>query len=208
MQINNLLPVLLELLLCGEANRENKSKIAHPSNRQQLSRAQPNPSGPAQHTEQSKPAGRNKTVLENINHSSPGQVTTNKESGDPQSELIFLPLPLKSELFPDARFYKQITDGERSRQGDNEKQNRLVFGLNAPSLGELYFLVVQQENNLSIKCAASKLQTVNVLREGFTGLKEKLHRLGWKKIHCSCIQVKNPGEQPGVTPSGFIDFKI
>jgi hypothetical protein len=210
LQINNLLPVLLELLAQNETSRANANKpgTAQSLTKQHLPRVQPNPSGPAQNSEQSNSAGGAKTVLEQITHSSQGQLTANKETGDPQSELIFLPLPLKSELYPDAKFYRQVNDEEKSGQDGDENQNRLVFGLKTASLGDIYFLVVQRESNLSIQCAASKLQTVDVLRKGFAELEKKLKRLGWQKVHYSCVQTENPGEPPIVMPSGFIDYKI
>lgn len=210
MQINALLPVLLQLLLSGEASRGNKSNhFQPPASEKQESRVQPNPAAPARYP-QSHSASRRNTQPVGISYSSPGQLTTGKESIDPQGEFIFLPLPLKSEIFPEAKFYKQIIDRNEYQRdkGNNEEQYRIVLGLNTTGLGELCFLVWQKGNFLSVKCAASRSQTVQIIREKFPDLKESLARLGWDYVNLSCICVKNPGELPKTNLFGFVDRKI
>lgn len=209
MQINSLLPVLLQLLMTGEQNQTNKYKaVLQPPAKQQIAQVHNNSANSVHTSQKNQPANRVNNALEGINQTSPSRSIANKENPNTQSELIFLPLPLKSEIFPDAKFYKQVTGRAKNQEDTSENQHRLVFGLKTPALGELYFLVIQNKNNLSIKCAASRHQTTRILKKSFTDLKDKLEQLGWKKIHCSCIHVKNPGELPGLTPAGFIDLKI
>ncbi len=208
MQINNMLPAILQLILSTQT--EQKSNKPGPLMPQLPGKQPTQKDGDAQaRLLRAADNSRSKNLTSSLTkQTSTGQPNINKETPNPQNEYIFLPIPLNSELFPNAKFYKQISAQEDNQQQEGQNRHRLVFGLNAPSLGEIYFLIVQQEDKLSIRCAAAKASTVKTIKEGFTNFSEKLKEMGWGKIHWSCIHVENPGELPGMPASGFIDLKI
>jgi len=208
LQISNLLPVILQLFL--SAQTEQKSNKPGPLLQQHPGKQPAQKAGDEQaRVPRAADNSRSTNLTASLTkQSSTGQPNINMETPNPQNEIMFLPIPLNSELFPNAKFYKQISPKENNQQQEDLNHHRLVFGLDAPSLGEIYFMIVQQEDKLSIRCAAAKAQTVKAIREDLNNFSEKLKTMGWEKIHWSCIHVENPGELPGMPPSGFIDLKI
>lgn len=251
MQINSILPVLLQLITTGSQKEGPNAGPRPPSSSQpslqtpvqaSLQTSQP-PSLPsslpppapksqahsqastanqANQTNQASQAnqalGLNKglataksTLSTGTSHSLSAQPTAGKEGSGTQNDLTFVPLPLKSDIFPDARFYKQIDPDEKQKNPDTQ-QNRLIFGLKTSTLGELYFLIIQQENKLSINCTASRPQSIAALKNGLSQLKKELHQSGWTNITCSCMHVEKPDQSPSIppaaTPLGVVDLKI
>ncbi|MCF8011740.1 MAG: hypothetical protein K9L17_07005 [Clostridiales bacterium] len=209
MHIHNIFPILLRLLQSETVKQQNTTPS---QNTQQLNSPQNHAQQrPTSTVEQQSRTNAQQSKTGTSTHIDTHGSTSTTLKGNPSeanNHLLFIPLPLKSEIFPDAKFYKQVATREEQQQDGQTEQNRLVFGIRAPSAGEIYFLIIQKDNYLSLKCAASKTETVQEIKNSFDNLKKSLAQQGWEDISLSCLHVDNPAVLPGMTPSGFIDLKI
>lgn len=190
MQVNYIFPMLFRIIMQNNLKQPEKNLSVTKSESELKNNMNVVKTNPPQKLLQSLPAAQ-------------------QRNPEPQTEMILLPVPLKSEIFPNSKFFTKIKGQSDYNVDENTEQHNLAFYLNTIMLGELYFIVVQQENNLFVNCAASRIETVHVINSSFQELAKILTSMGWKHVHCSCIQLENPAaELILTTPPGFLDTKI
>lgn len=117
---------------------------------------------------------------------------------DSSLQLPYVPLPLRSEIYQDARFYGKLQDF-RYKAGD-QGETRMIFCLRTNNLGQLWFnLVIEPGKLLSIQCLTENNQSAGLFRQSSELLKTQLADLGFASVIVSCRQ------KPGIQGIADID---
>ncbi|HUW63910.1 MAG TPA: hypothetical protein VMW83_04315 [Spirochaetia bacterium] len=133
----------------------------------------------------------------------------------PSPGLLFIPLPINSPLYPNARFFLATKeDGGKTAGGkDKSPSSHLVIGIDTENLGQLWFNVAAGSNDLLIKCFAEKEEVSRFIRASLPGLKSTLEELAFGKIDLLSLTdpVLENLERPGSPDEGFgslIDIEV
>jgi len=137
--------------------------------------------------------------------------TPRYRTGD-TSEPWLLPLPLKSNLYQDTRFYiyKQQCEQQHSQKKENG-ETVIVFGLNTISLGRLFFILTHQMNKkIDILCHAEKHDTSSKLNSRAEELTESLRKLGFDRVvfRCTVLDPMLTKAPTGFTSPRLLDSKV
>ncbi|MEW6063762.1 hypothetical protein P378_17670 [Desulforamulus profundi] len=117
---------------------------------------------------------------------------------DRQDQLAFVPLPLRTPLYEDARFYWKVKDFSAKTGKDGEA--KVIFSLNTDTLGLLWFtLTTQPGSSLSVQCITEIQTAAEIFRAGAADLQKELTELGYQNVIVSCRM------QPGIRSIADID---
>jgi len=100
----------------------------------------------------------------------------------PTTQLNFVPLPMRSDLFPEARFFARLDerDGE-NRTGGAEKTEIFVY-VETDSLGSIWVSMSWINHSLSIRYYTENNDSSKTIREDFAVIKKDLIELGFKEV--------------------------
>lgn len=202
MQINNLVPILLELLSLqtGQNNRENR-----PAPRRQAGETVLKQAGDAalKQTGKATPGEAAEAALKEAAKPSPAQ-------GAPD----FLPLPLKSPLFNESSFFVRRRE-EPVGEGKEESGRGHVFvRLRTENLGVVWISLDGGNSSLKISFYTESDTFTHLFRDSFTALSEGLRDLGYPSVNLAgitrpgirdCSEIAPGGSSPG---SYLLDLEV
>jgi len=94
----------------------------------------------------------------------------------------FVPLPLRSELYPSARFFARFPEEKRTGGAAAQKAPAVFICLLTENLGTLWFGLALRENNLTVKCFTESEEVNRTVRENLPLLKEELLLAGFSAV--------------------------
>lgn len=127
----------------------------------------------------------NSAVLKTLN-SGEGDQTTSRQPTPGHNLPDFLPLPLKSPLFPQSSFFIKNERENPENQG-NGHQTNIFINLRTEALGILWVSVTSTEQSLNIYFYTESESFTSAIKEIFDGLTEDLRTLGYPSIKVTGI---------------------
>jgi len=192
-QVSGIVPILLNIILQEQQSQKRspgkEQAAAKPAARPQL------PPAPAGAAGEETAAARLRTA----------------ESGDP----VLLPLPLKSTLFPDARFFifhrpQDEKRENRSRGGEEAAETGIAFSLATRHLGRLFFTLARRAETINIACYAEREETAARLASRSAELQRQLQSAGFARVifRCTVLDRSPAGRQPAFASPSLLDRKV
>ncbi|RYD05202.1 hypothetical protein N752_10430 [Desulforamulus aquiferis] len=100
---------------------------------------------------------------------------------DRQEQLNFVPLPLRSPLYEDTRFYWKLKDFKAKISEDGE--SKIIFSVNTYTLGLLWFTMTSQPGKLlSLQCITEDNSVAEVFRSSSEILRQELQDAGFSNV--------------------------
>lgn len=199
MQINNMLPVLLDILT-GQAGQNKANKPA-----------------PRQGTDGADRQGAEKpavtTAATESRNIEEGDLQPARQQAPGQGLPDFLPLPLKSPLFSDSRFFIKNQREESPGAGEDRPAN-IFIRLRTENLGILWISLAAGGESLALSFYTESESYTVPLKETFPGLVEGLQKLGYTSVNVAGITrpgIKDCSDiSPGGTASGsyLLDLEV
>lgn len=128
----------------------------------------------------------------------------------------FLPLPLKSPLFPASRYYLQRHETGHGKGARGEQAVNLFINIETINLGGLWLAISSGPGELTVKFYTEEENFTHIIMEGFTELTRTLEAGGFSPVKLtaqtrpgikSCADIALPGTySPG--KQLIIDLKI
>lgn len=113
-------------------------------------------------------------------------------------QLTYAPLPLRSELYEDARFYWKLRDFKYTAGAGGEA--KVIFCLGSETLGQLWFILTSQPGSfLSVQCITEDAAAAETFKATSGNLKDELILAGFTDVVVSCRV------QPGVRGISDLD---
>lgn len=107
--------------------------------------------------------------------------TPQQKAEQPFSIPPFIPLPLRSELFQEARFFARL--GEEKTNADGGREAEVFFiCLITENLGRIWIGVACRNDFLSVKCFTDQEGSNIILRQNFSPLREELKTIGFSEV--------------------------
>lgn len=119
-------------------------------------------------------------------------------AADRQEPLTYVPLPLRSQVYEDTRFYWKLKDFSVKTGEDGGA--KIIFSVRTETLGYLWFTLTAQPGKLlSVQCITEHSAAAEVFRAGSASLQEELAQAGYPSVIVSCRF------QPGIRGMADID---
>lgn len=198
MQINSMIPLLLSILT-GQAGK----KVEKPLPRQGIE-------GTTRQATERTTAADAARVLKSV---SEGDLKISQQPAAGQNLPEFLPLPLKTPLFPESRFFvKNNRDGATETR--NDPQANVFIRLRTNQMGILWLSLSAKKESLSLAFYTENEASTQILRDSFPVLTEGLQELGYPTV--SVAGITRPGIRscsdiaPGGKTAGYylIDLEV
>jgi len=136
----------------------------------------------------------------------------------PPQNLLFLPLPITSPLYPNARFFLAIKEHDKDKgtgSGTNKENPavHLVIGIDTENLGTLWFNITASDESLLIKCFSGREEVSRHIRAWLPDLKAALTGLSFARIDLFSLagpvleQPQRPGA-PDAAGGSLIDIEV
>lgn len=93
----------------------------------------------------------------------------------------FIPLPLRSDLFQEARFFARLGE-EKEAAGTGREAEELFICLITENLGRIWVGVAGRGDYLSVKCFTDQEIANKILRQNFPPLREDLKTIGFSEV--------------------------
>lgn len=100
----------------------------------------------------------------------------------PAQQPAFSPLPLRSDLFRESRFFARIEDGHEQASASSEKIRELFVCLHTENMGWIWVGLFWRNDFLSVKCFTESRLTSKTIKESFPVLREELKGTGFSEI--------------------------
>ncbi|OPY58232.1 MAG: hypothetical protein A4E55_01051 [Pelotomaculum sp. PtaU1.Bin035] len=141
-----------------------------------------------------------KKMLETIDTSlqerRPAQVETKQQFEQPVTPPAFTPLPLRSELFPAARFYTRLDEDKTgAASAAREPANEIFIYLATANLSNIWVRISSKKDFLSVKCFTDNGETSKILRENFPLITLDLKEIGFTEV---CLTSQTRAELRGI----------
>jgi len=128
-----------------------------------------------------------KKVLEALDNSPHERYSTRVETKQTAEPTVntpaFTPLPLRSELFPGARFYARLD--ERNAAGSttvNEPVTEIFIYIDTENMGYIWINLSSWNNFLSVKYFTDSEKSSQILRENFPPIRDDLKEIGFQEV--------------------------
>lgn len=136
--------------------------------------------------------------LAKTHRSSEAKPTEQISLQDRQDQLPFVPLPLRTPLYEDARFYWKLKDF--SAKVEENGDAKVIFSIHTNTLGLLWFSVSAHSNQvLAVQCVTENNCSAEVLRANSPEMQQELAHLGYAQVVVSCRV------QPGIRNIADLD---
>lgn len=119
-----------------------------------------------------------------------GQINAEKTPEQPYLTSSFVPLPLRSELFPGARYFARLGEDKTELQASKEAVEEIFICLDTEKLGQMWIGLAWRRDFLSVTCFTQKETANQIMRENFPQLREDLKASGFKEVSLTS-QTKN-----------------
>lgn len=103
----------------------------------------------------------------------------------PAQPPAFAPLPLRSALFPEARFFARVGKEKPGSNAGAQQVAELFICLVTENLGRIWVALFCRKDFLSVKYFTSNSAASKTLRENFPSLREDLIEAGFKEVSLS-----------------------
>lgn len=140
-----------------------------------------------------------KKVLEGLDsgkfEKQPGNLRTDApKTAEPSvHQPTFAPLPLRSELFPGARFFTRLDDREGNGEDIGEQNAEIFVYVETEHMGPIWVSLSWINNSLSVKYYTENEEASKTLKEGFTDIREELLESGFHEVALSSQSRTNLG---------------
>jgi len=138
-----------------------------------------------------------KKVLESVdtglkNSTQASHVETKQVTENAVTAPAFTPLPLRSEVFPGARFYARLDEERAGNPVTREKVNvkEIFVFLITENMGCIWVSLSSRKDLLSVKCFTDNERSSMLLRENFSSIKDDLQKIGFTEVTLTS-QVRN-----------------
>jgi len=128
--------------------------------------------------------------------------------------LLFVPLPITTPLYQNARFFLARDDGDKGTRGKGTGVlNHLVIGIDTENLGQLWFNIALNSDSLLVKCFAEKEEVSRYIKTGFPDLQASLAELAFSRVDLLSFtdptleHLERPGSQDGAA-GGLVDVEV
>lgn len=130
-----------------------------------------------------------KKALEALNSTQLNKQATrseNKRTAEPVviQQPAFTPLPLRSELFPNARFFAKLGEKKASVQNAvNETATEMFIHIDLENMGSIWITLSLNNNaQLSVKYFTDNEGASKTIRKNFTSIKDDLQEIGFQNV--------------------------
>ncbi len=93
----------------------------------------------------------------------------------------FIPLPLRTDLFPEARFFARHGE-EKEGAGVDRETEEVFICLITENLGRIWVGIAVRNDLLSVKYFTGREDLNQVLRQNFPTLREELKSIGFSRV--------------------------
>jgi len=119
----------------------------------------------------------------NLTTGQPVRVEAQQTTPQPLPVPVFIPLPLRSELFPEVRFFARPEEKKSGAKAAEHNETMDIFiCLITETMGRVWVGLFCRQDCLSVKCFTDQEMTSKVLRQNFAPLRESLQEVGFKEI--------------------------
>lgn len=106
-----------------------------------------------------------------------------KQTAEPVvQQPAFTPLPLRSGLYPEARFFARMEERKDTSAADSAPVTEIFIQVVTGHLGHIWINLSSQHNYLSVKYFTDNEDTSKILRENFPPLREDLKTIGFPEV--------------------------
>lgn len=106
-----------------------------------------------------------------------------KQTAEPAlQQPVFTPLPLRSELYPEARFFARLEDREEASAAGGEPVAEVFIHVVTGHLGHIWINLVKRQNYLSVKYFTDNEAASRILRDNFPPVREDLKAIGFQEV--------------------------
>jgi len=127
-----------------------------------------------------------KKVLEALDTGSHEKHSTRVETKQTAEPTVnppaFTPLPLRSELFPEATFFARLGEREAKSTADSESVTEISIHIVTGNLGHIWINLSSRNDFLSVKCFTDSENSSKILRENFPHMRDDLKELGFQEV--------------------------
>lgn len=116
----------------------------------------------------------------------PDRIDTRQTTEQPFPIPAFVPLPLRSELFPGTRFFARMGKDTTTSEARKEMDEEIFICLVTESLGQVWIGLACRKDFLSVRCFTEQEMSNKILRENSPPLREDLKTIGFKEVSLTC----------------------
>lgn len=107
--------------------------------------------------------------------------TAQQKPEQPFSAPSFIPLPLRTGLFQEARFFARLGEGKTGAGAGREAEEFFIC-LITKNLGRIWVGISCHNDFLSVKCFTDQETSNKILRKHFPPLREDLKTIGFNEV--------------------------
>ena len=111
-----------------------------------------------------------------------GRVSTNQTSEQHFPIPAFVPLPLRSELFPEARYFARMDKNKTTAKAEKDVIEEIFICLATEKLGQIWFGLACRKDFLSVTCFTEQEAANKIIRKNFSPLRDELKEIGFKEV--------------------------
>jgi len=128
-----------------------------------------------------------KKVLEALDSSQPEKLAARVETKPGIETTVnspaFTPLPLRSELFPEARFFARLNERSAADSAAVDRPVTEIFvHIDTDNMGHIWINLSWQGNFLSVKYFTENENSSKILRENFSPIRADLKEIGFNEV--------------------------
>ncbi|MDF9409981.1 MAG: Flagellar hook-length control protein FliK [Pelotomaculum sp. PtaB.Bin013] len=128
-----------------------------------------------------------KKVLEALDNSQPEKLPTRVETKQIIEPTVnspaFTPLPLRSELFPEARFFARLNERNAADSATVDRPVTEIFvHIDTDNMGHIWINLSWRNNFLSVKYFTENENSSKILRENFSPIRDALKEIGFNEV--------------------------
>lgn len=112
----------------------------------------------------------------------PARIDTKQTAEPPAHPPAFTPLPLRSDLFQETRFFARLGGQKAGATTAEEPAAEIFICLVTENLGRVWVGLSSRNDFLSVKCFTDNEPSSKILKENFTPLRENLKEIGFTEI--------------------------
>lgn len=128
-----------------------------------------------------------KKVLEALDTTQHTRYTAKAENQRPAeptvSQPVFTPLPFRSEIFPEAKFFARLDErNAASATSKGSDDIEVIVYLDTENMGHIWINLSLLNNSLSVKYYTENEGSSKLLRENFLPIKNDLKKIGFQEV--------------------------
>jgi len=145
------------------------------------------------------PLSLGKKVLEGLDSGKFEKQAGNLRSDAPKTaepnvnQPTFAPLPLRSELFPGARFFTRLDEREGSGEDYSEQDTEIFVYIETDNMGPIWVSLSWKNKTLSVKYYTENEEASKTLKKGFPDIRGDLIESGFPEVALTSQSRNNLG---------------